>query len=162
MELKAVFDNVRFEHKDDFLVMGIETDIDYKVKNGNDGINVLYERWNEEGLLDKIPDKACGYVTYGMTHESTEDDTAKYLVGTEVSTLEHLPAGLIGRRFEGGEFAVFRTTLSMEISGEFWRYFYGTWLQEQGLTQPDAVLTRSGNHLNSRPNYEVYDEHFVN
>lgn len=158
MDLKHSFDNVRFVKKESFFVIGIEADINYNI--GTDNIGGLYHRWNSENLIDKIPDQVNHRITYGMTHESGEDDTAKYLVGVEVSTLENLPSGLIGRRFDTCEYAVFDTTLGMVFSGKFWRYFYGTWLAEQGLEQPEAVYTKNKNTFTRLPNFEVYDEHF--
>lgn len=158
MNLKQSFDSVRFVTKESFLVVGIETDINYNV--GTDNIGGLYSRWNGEKLVDQIPDQINYPVVYGMTHESGEDDTAKYLVCVEVSTLDNLSAGFIGRRFDSCEYAVFDTTLDMETSGEFWRYFYTIWLSEQGLEQPEAVYTKNKNIFTRLPNFEVYDANF--
>lgn len=162
MDLKSVFENVRFVRKDSFLVVGIEADINYcGIGKGTGYISDLYERWNTEKLMERIPDQVNDSLTYGMTHESNEDDTAKYMVAVEVSTLEHLPAGLIGRRFEACEYAVFECTLEDETSGRFFRYFFSTWLKEQGLRQPDSVDTALGNTFSKYPTFEVYDRDFV-
>lgn len=162
MDLKNVFDNVRFVKKDSFLVVGIETDINYNgIGKGTDYISDLYDRWNTENLIEKIPDQVNDLLTYGMTHESNADDTAKYIIAVEVSSLEHLPAGLIGRRFEACEYAVFECTLEEETSGRFFQYFFSTWLKEQGLSQPDSVHTALGNTFSRYPTFEVYDKNFV-
>lgn len=162
MDLKNVFDNVRFVKKDSFLVVGIETDINYNgIGKGTDYISDLYDRWNTEKLIEKIPDQVNDLLTYGMTHESNADDTAKYIIAVEVSSLEHLPAGLIGRRFEACEYAVFECTLEEETSGRFFQYFFSTWLKEQGLSQPDSVHTALGNTFSRYPTFEVYDKNFV-
>ena len=163
MELKSVFEKVRFVKKESFLVVGIETDINYNsVGKGTDYISDLYERWYTEKLIDKIPDQVNDSLTYGMTHESNDDDTAKYIVAVEVSTLEHLAAGLIGRRFEACEYAVFQCTLEDETSGRFFQYFFSTWLKEQGLSQPELVKTALGNTFSRYPTFEVYDRNFEN
>jgi predicted transcriptional regulator YdeE len=60
----------------------------------------------------------------------TENDTAKYIVAVEVSTLENIPTGLIGRRFDAAEYAVFDCTLEDETSGKFFQYFFKTFLKE--------------------------------
>lgn len=158
MNLKESFDNVQFVTKESFLVVGIETDINYNI--GTDNIGDLYDRWNSEKLEDLIPDQVNHPVVYGITHESGEDDTAKYMIGVEVSTLTNLPTGLIARRFDTCEYAVFDTTLDMETSGEFWRYFFKTWLHEQGLEQPQAVYTKNKNVFSKLPSFEVYDANF--
>lgn len=162
MDLKNVFENVQFVKKESFLVVGIETDINYNgVGKGTDYISDLYQRWNAEKLIENIPDQVNDSLTYGMTHESNEDDTAKYIVAVEVSTLAHLPAGLVGRRFEACEYAVFECTLEDETSGRFFQYFFSTWLKEQGLCQPDSVNTALGNTFSRYPTFEVYDKNFV-
>ncbi|GAA0125003.1 hypothetical protein UT300019_09050 [Clostridium sp. CTA-19] len=95
-----------------------------------------------------------------MTHESRENDTAKYMIGVEVSTLDNLPTGCIARRFDTCEYAVFDTTLDMETSGEFWKYFFKTWLSEQGLEQPQTVYTKNKYVYSKLPSFEVYDANF--
>lgn len=162
MELHKVFEKVHFVKKDAFFVIGIETEINYNNSNGTASIGGLYERWNNESLMKKIPNQVNDTLTYGMTHEEKEDDTAKYIVAVEVSTLENLPVGFIGRRFEACEYAVFECTLEDELSGRFFQYFFKTFLNEQGLSQPDAVTTKNGNTYSRYPLFEVYDKHFVN
>jgi len=158
MDLKQSFDNVQFITKESFLVVGIETDINYNI--GTDNIGDLYDQWNNGKLVELIPDQVNFPVEYGMTHESGEDDTAKYMIGVEVSTLDNLPSGFIARRFDSCEYAVFDTTLGMETSGEFWRYFFKTWLCEQDLEQPQTVYTKNKNVFSRLPSFEVYDADF--
>lgn len=111
-------------------------------------------------MLELTPDQVNHPVVYGMTHESGENDTAKYMIGVEVSTLDNLPVGFIARRFDTCEYAVFDTTLAMETSGEFWKYFYKTWLNEQGLEQPQPVHTKNKYVYSKLPDFEVYDANF--
>ncbi|MGG7162962.1 AraC family transcriptional regulator [Clostridium ihumii] len=158
MDLKHCFENVKFITKESFLVVGIETDIDYNL--GTNNIGNLYDKWNNENLVELIPDQINYPVVYGMTHESDENDTAKYMIGVEVSTLKNLPSGFIARKFDTCEYAVFETTLDMETSGEFWRYFYKTWLSEQNLKQPQSICTKNKNIYTKLPNFEVYDVNF--
>lgn len=51
--------------------------------------------------------------------------------------------------------------LEDETSGRFFRYFFSTWLKEQGLRQPDSVDTALGNTFSRYPTFEVYDRDFV-
>lgn len=158
MEMKKCFENVTFMKKDSYFVVGIETDIDYN--RGTDNIGTLYERWNGEGLEEVIQDRVDSNITYGITHETEENDTAKYTIAVEVTTLDNIKPMMVGRKIEGCEYAVFEPTLEMVTSGEFWKYFHGTWLKEQNLQQPDAVLTKNKNNYPKVATLEVYDEKF--
>lgn len=162
MELKKVFEKVQFVKKDSFLVVGIETDINYHTSEGTHSIGDLYKQWGNENLIEKIPDQVHDHLCYGMTHSETEDDTAKYIVAVEVSTLENIPTGLIGRRFDTTEYAVFDCTLEDETSGNFFQYFFKTFLKENNLSLPDEVFTKNGNTYSRYPLFEVYDKHFKN
>ncbi len=160
MELRKTFERVRFVKKDAFFVVGIETDINYNNADGTHSIVGLYERWGKEKLIEKIPNQVNDSLTFGMTHDETENDTAKYIVAVEVSTLENIPSGFVGRRFEACEYAVFDCTLEDETSGRFFKYFFKTFLSENNLSQPDAVTTKHGNTYSRYPLFEVYDKHF--
>ncbi|WP_026477387.1 AraC family transcriptional regulator [Alkaliphilus transvaalensis] len=162
MELKKVFEKVQFVKKDSFFVIGIETDINYHSSEGTQGISDLYKQWENENLIENIPNQVHDQLCYGMTHSETENDTAKYIVAVEVSTLENIPTGLIGRRFDATEYAVFDCTLEDETSGKFFQYFFKTFLKENNLSLPDAVITKNGNTYSRYPLFEVYNRHFKN
>ena len=134
MELMDCFKNVRFMHKDAFFVAGLEVDIHYNTGDGTAPIGGLWDTWIAENYKHTIPDQVSPGVVYGMTHSETADNRAKYLVGVEVSTLDNLPVGLVERKFEGSEMAVFDTTLEIIFTGNFWRTFYAKWLPESGYT----------------------------
>jgi AraC family transcriptional regulator len=162
MELKKVFEKFQFVKKDSFLVIGIETDINYHSSDGTNSISDLYKQWGNENLIEKIPNQVHDHLCYGMTHSETENDTAKYIVAVEVSTLENIPTGLIGRRFDAAEYAVFDCTLEDETNGNFFQYFFKTFLKENNLRLPDAVLTKNGDTYSRYPLFEVYDKNFKN
>ena len=160
MDLHKVFEKVHFEKKDSFFVAGIETDIHYNDASGTHSIGNVYARWNGENLIDSIPDQVNDQLTYGMTYDNTEDSTAKYMAAVEVSTLDNLPVGFSGRRFNACEYAVFDCTLDDETSGRFFRYFFTTFLKENNLRLPDPVTTKRGVTYSRYPIYEVYDRNF--
>ncbi len=160
MEVRKTFERVHFVKKDAFFVIGIEADINYNNAEGTHSIGGLYEHWGKEKLIEKIPNQVNDNLTFGMTHEETENDTAKYIVAVEVSTLENIPSGFVGRRFEACEYAVFDFTLEDETSGKFFQYFFKTFLNENNLSQPDAVTTKHGNTYSRYPLFEVYDKNF--
>lgn len=160
MELIDSFNNVKFIHKNAFFVAGIEVDINYHTKGGTDPIGSAWGMWNKENLSGIIPDQMLQGVTYGITHSETAEDTGKYTVCTEVSTLDNLPVGLVGRKFDACDFAVFNTTLAIIWTGEFWRTFYAKWLPSSGYAQPDESLHKNYATFNKYPAMEVYGKDY--
>ena len=156
-----IFENARYIKKDAFYVAGIETDINYYSPDGTQSISWLYARWFKEKPESFIPDQTDnGIIHYGITHDSTVYDTAKYMIAVEVSTLDNLPVGCLGRRFEACEYAVFDCELDDVTSGRFWNYFYTVFLREKSLSQPEAAATARGNTFSRYPNIEVYGKSF--
>jgi len=155
-EFHKIFDNVRYIKKDAFYVAGIETDINYYSPDGTKSIEWLYARWFNENPMSVIPDQVYDNIQYGITHDESIYDTAKYMIAVEVSTLDNLPPNYLGRKFEACEYAVFNCTLDDITSGKFWNYFHTVFLKEQGLSQPDVVTTASGKKYSRYPKFEVY------
>jgi len=157
MELMDCFKNVSFIKKEAFFVVGVEIDIHYNDENGTSGIGGLWDLWTKEKLLEMIPDKSNETV-YGITHSETADGKAKYGVYAEVNSLMKLPMGMVGRKFEASEFAVFNTTLEIIWTGQFWKTFYVKWLPESGYKLPDEQLPREFATFNKYPAIEVYNK----
>ena len=157
MELMDCFKNVRFIKKEAFFVAGVEVDIHYNDKDGTSGIGGLWEFWTKDKLLENIHEKTNDYV-YGITHSETVDGKAKYGAYAEVSSLAKLPIGMVGRKFDANEFAVFDTTLEIIWTGQFWRTFYVKWLPESGYTLRDEQLPREFCTFNKHPAIEVYNK----
>jgi predicted transcriptional regulator YdeE len=107
--------------------------------------------------MASIPDQIYSGVHYGITHDESIYDTAKYMIAVEVSSLDNLPPGYVGRRFEPCEYAAFNCSLDDVTSGKFWNYFNTVFLKEQGLSQPDVVTTKRGNVHSRYPKFEVYE-----
>jgi len=156
MELMQCFENVRFMQKKAFFVAGMEIDIHYNSDDGTAPIGVLWEMWKAEKTAELIPDQISPGTIYGITCNETADNTAKYLVCVEVSTLDNLPVGLIGRRFESSERAIFDITLPILHTGDFWRTFYTKWLPDSGYTLHDKQIKESYPTFNTHPDIEVY------
>lgn len=158
MELMQCFENVRFMHKDAFYVVGLEVDIHYNSDDGTAPIAGLWDIWNSENLKQTIPNQVSPGTVYGMTHSENTENTAKYFVGVEVSTLDNLPVGLIGRKFGASEHAVFDTTLSIISTGDFWRTFHTKWLPNSGYALHDTQIRESFPTFNKHPDIEVYPD----
>ena len=127
MELKDCFKNVRFIMKEDYFVVGIEADINYATDVGTNPIGTVWEQFNCDGVYEMIQDK-CFDGSYGITHSETPDGAAKYIACAEVSTLDNIPTGFVGRRFEASEYAVFETTLDIIWTGMFYKTLFSEWL----------------------------------
>ena len=162
MELMQCFENVQFMHKEAFYVAGVEVDIHYNSNDGTAPIGGLWAMWGSEKLAELIPDKTSPGVVYGITHSETSDSKAKYFVGVEVSTLENIPVGLVGRKFEASEYAVFNTTLEIIFTGKFWRTFYASWLPTSGYTMHDEAYRKSNAAFRKYPAIEVYPKGWEN
>ena len=156
MELMHCFENVRFMQKNAFFVAGLEVDIHYNSDDGTAPIGTIWDMWKAEKTADLIPDQVSPGTIYGITCNETADNTAKYLVCVEVSTLDNLPVGLVGRRFESSERAVFDTTLAIIWTGNFWRTFYTKWLPDSGYALHDKQTKESYPTFNTHPDIEVY------
>ena len=160
MELMNCFENVRFMHKKAFYVVGMEVDIHYHSNDGTAPIAGLWEMWNGEKIAQTIPNQVSQGVEYGMTHGETTDSRAKYFVGVEVSNLDNLPVGLVGRKFESSEFAGFDTTLEIISTGDFWRTFYSKWLPTSGYAMHEEAYRKTNAAFNKYPAIEVYGKDF--
>ena len=128
MELMDCFKNVRFIKKDAYFVAGFEVELNYNIEGGTDPIAGVWDKLN---AITTVPD-ACFEGAYGITHSETSDGLAKYIAGVEVSKLDNLPAGFIGRKFEASEYAVFDTTLDIIWTGMFYKTLYAKWLPDSG------------------------------
>lgn len=158
MKLMQCFENVRFTHKDDFFVVGLEADINYGTEDSHKPIGVLWKRWTDENIRQSIPDQVLPGTTYGMTHSETKDDTATYMVGVEASKLDNLPVGLTARKIGASDYAIFDVTL--DTLGEFWRQFHARWLPVSGYALPDTQVFESRVNFNKHPDIEVYPEDY--
>jgi AraC family transcriptional regulator len=156
MELMDCFEKVGFVRKEAFYVVGLEVDINYNTSEGTDPIGGLWERWSSENIEQTIPDQVAPDTVYGLTHSEIANNTAKYMVGVEVGTLDNLPVGLVARKFDACDYAVFNTTLEILWTGEFWRTFYAKWLPSSGYALPDSQIRETYPTFNKYPDLEVY------
>lgn len=80
-------------------------------------IGNLWNRFWEEGILEKIPGKT-GNELYAVYTEYEGDATKPYtlIIGSPVESLENLPAGMKGVTLEGGKYA--KTSVTGQLSEE--------------------------------------------
>jgi predicted transcriptional regulator YdeE len=84
-------------------------DISVRTSNRNNqsaqDLAKLWGEFYEKGLLDKIPNKVSNDI-YSIYTDYKSDFTDEYttVIGMQVTSLEDIPAGLIGRQFSSDNF----------------------------------------------------------
>ncbi|WP_430406121.1 GyrI-like domain-containing protein [Fluviicola sp.] len=128
-----------------FKIIGISTETSNKDGEASEAIGALWGQFISENLLEKIPnqldsDILCIYTDY------ESDYKGKYtcLLGLKVSSLDQIPAGLVGREFEGGNFHSFLA------KGGLPQAIVDTW---HTIWNQNETLNRSYTY-----DYEVYDD----
>lgn len=128
-----------------FKIIGISTETSNKDGEAAATIGALWGQFISENLLEKIPnqlgsDILCIYTDY------ESDYKGKYtcVLGMKVSSLDQVPAGLVGREFEGGNFQSFLA------KGGLPQAIIDTW---HTIWNQDETLNRSYTY-----DYEVYDD----
>lgn len=112
-------------------------------------IGQLWGKLYTENIIDKIPNKK-GSDVYSIYTDYETDYTGNYttIIGMEVSSLDVIPEGLIGREFQPQKFIQFTA------KGEFPQAIAETWKEIWGK---DAELNRSYTY-----DYEIYSAKSTN
>jgi len=127
-----------------FKIIGISIETSNQNGEASEAIGSLWGQFISENMLETIPnqldsDILCIYTDY------ESDYKGKYtcILGLKVSSLNHIPEGLVGREFQGGNFQSFLAKGSLpEAIVDAW---HSIWNQ-------DETLDRSYTY-----DYEVYD-----
>ncbi|WP_160137582.1 GyrI-like domain-containing protein [Chryseobacterium sp. c4a] len=99
--------NVKIEP---FKVIGIAVRTTNENEQAAKDIPVLWEKLMKEDVLNKIPGKIDNTV-YSIYTDYEKDHTKPYttLLGCKVESLDHIPEGMIGKSFDGGDYVKFTT-----------------------------------------------------
>lgn len=91
-----------------FKVIGIAVRTTNENEQAAKDIPVLWEKLMQENILEKIPNKIDNTI-YSIYTEYEKDHTKPYttLLGCKVENLDHIPEGMIGKSFEGGNYVKF-------------------------------------------------------
>ncbi|OCA79858.1 transcriptional regulator [Chryseobacterium contaminans] len=97
--------NVKIEP---FKVIGIAVRTTNENEQAAKDIPVLWEKFMQENVLENIPNKIDNTI-YSVYTEYEKDHTKPYttLLGCKVENLDHIPEGMIGKSFEGGDYVKF-------------------------------------------------------
>lgn len=93
-----------------FKVIGIEVRTTNENEQAAKDIPLLWDKFMKENVLDNIPNKIDNTV-YSIYTEYEKDHTKPYttLLGCKVESLEHIPEGMVGKSFDGGDYIKFTT-----------------------------------------------------
>lgn len=114
------------------------------------------ERFFKENILAKIPNKINGNILALYTdYEGDYTKPYSWILGCEVSSLEEIPAGLVGKVIPASKYAVFTT------QGEFPQGLISVWqaIWKLNLTRSytsDFELYRSDFNPQKNPEVKVY------
>lgn len=93
-----------------FKVIGIEVRTTNENEQAAKDIPVLWEKFMNGNVLNTIPNKIDNTI-YSIYTEYEKDHTKPYttLLGCKVESLDHIPEGMIGKSFDGGDYVKFTT-----------------------------------------------------
>lgn len=119
---------VNFIEKDEFMLIGIE---DY-TKNDFEIINKCWSTLNSR--IHEIKNRINTDISYGFEDYSKDFDIVNlsfnYIAAVEVSSLDHIPEGMVGKLVPASKFAVFtQVGARRDISGVI-RNIYNMWFSE--------------------------------
>lgn len=138
-------------------VMGIEirTSNQLEVHQSTARIPKAWQTFAEEKVLDRIPNKAHKKVLLGVYTDYESDHNGKYslIIGTEVTSLDDIPEGMVGVTAVPAKYLEFQTEGKMPdavISSwqSIWQYFakhteyqrtYTTDFEVYDTDKPDKV-----------------------
>ena len=91
-----------------FSIIGISVRTTNKNNQAAQDLAKLWGEFYEKGLFDKIPNKVSNDI-YSIYTDYKSDFTDEYttVIGMQVTSLDNIPAGLIGRQFPSGNFTRF-------------------------------------------------------
>lgn len=92
----------------------------------------------------RIPNRARADFAYGIGFNYNEHGDFSFLIGEEVSEVDHLEDGFISLVIPSGKYAVFKVNSAPELGQNTWKYIYGTWLPNAGYERregPDFEVT---------------------
>lgn len=124
--------NPKVVTRNDKKVIGIEirTSNQLEVHQSTAQIAKAWSRFAKDKLLEKIPNKAHGNIALGLYTNYESDQNGKYtlIIGTEVTSLDDVPEGMIGVNAPAAKYLEFHfegppPSLASEAWQQIWKYF---------------------------------------
>jgi len=132
-----------------FKIIGISIETTNQNNQASEDLNKLWSQFYSEQVLSKIPNKENEAV-YAIYTDYESDYTVKYtaIIGQQVSTLETIPEGLIGREIINDQL------LKYTVIGEMPGAVIHTWKE---IWENDKTLSRT-----YKADFEVYGQESQN
>ena len=136
----------RIQHRDAFSVIGLE----YYGENKHNEIGEMWGKFNE--IANSIPNKVFPMeAVFGLCYMLPDDKEGSfhYIASVSVTSLDKIPAGMIGKMIPASNYAVFTHYGKLDTLGETYHKIYQEWLPETGLK------------IRTDLDFEYYDKRFV-
>nr|WP_315033872.1 GyrI-like domain-containing protein [uncultured Chryseobacterium sp.] len=93
-----------------FMIIGISVRTTNENNQAAKDIPALWEKLMGENIISRIPGKIDDTI-YSIYTDYEKDHTKPYttILGCRVENLDHIPEGLVGKSFEGGDYVKFTT-----------------------------------------------------
>ncbi len=136
---------------EEFNIIGIEVRTTNNNEQGVSDIGSLWQRFINEQIIDKIPNKINNTI-YSIYTEYAGDYTQPYttLIGCKVYHLEEIPIGMRGMKFNKGTYQKFVATgdMSANIVANKWNEIWNTNIN-RAYTQDFEVYDEKSHNPNN-------------
>jgi AraC family transcriptional regulator len=140
-----------FVNKDSFMVIGVEVTTDTtKDRNIEKAWKELIQRCSEINCL--IPEHKCFGIESYIRNSKIRSGEFTYTACFEVSSLDKVPEGMVGKVIPANTYAVFTHIGSTEDLDTTYNYIYGSFLLNSGY---ELCSSDNGNY-----DFEYYNEDF--
>ena len=133
------------ETKKGMKIIGIKTRTKNDMGKPNLEIMNLWNQFMTENIIEKIPNKV-NHDIYSIYTDYENNFMGEYtlILGLSVTSLDHIPEGMIGRQFDDEKFKIY------EAKGSMPGAVINTWVE---IWKNDTVLNRKYSY-----DYEIYNE----
>jgi len=140
----------RIVEQEGFAVIGIAVRTNNTKEMTKDGaIGKQWARFMQEGLLEKIPHRADQNIVAVITdYASDKDGDYTQVIGTRVTSIDNVPAGMVVKKIPPGRYAVFTSE-----KGPVAQVVVATWQKIWATPKSEPGGNRAYN-----ADFEVYDE----
>ena len=142
--------NPKIVQQEAFTVIGIAVRTNNAGEMTPEGvIGKQWARFVQEGLLEKIPNRADANIVALITdYASDKDGEYTQVIGARVTRADHVPAGMVVKQVAAGRYAVFTSEKGpvAQVVVETWRRIWAT------------PKTAPGGDRAYKTDFEVYDQ----
>jgi predicted transcriptional regulator YdeE len=148
--LLAQVSRPRIVHGDEFTIIGIEAKTSGEAEmSGDSAIGPLWQRFYQEHVLDKIPNKSDQNI-YALYTNYARDRMGNYtvIIGAKVKDKSQVPDGMAAKTIPAGQYAIFTSEKGPgeSVIPDAWSKIWA--LEDKGTLGGDRAY---------KVDYEVYD-----